>query len=546
LLAICILALSVWEVEIARFGRMYAPFQALFAWYAVFFVEYTVDRKSRALAPMLVLSVIGVLVWEGGAMLAAANLLPPFLQRPSGRLTRRDLIYLLAAGALFVPVYWFATADLRTLGAQILPIDYNPIDSGPSPSRLDAGVEPWRTLGGHPGWLIAAVIPVGAALYALRWVWLRFRERPLALGGLALVLIAALPHQFLLAGALLLLLLLAGLIEWPQISPSVAAPVYAALLACLAFWAAFGLYASDWLLQPQSALHRAFLLIYEFVRTPDVVRQVIVPWAHSLPALGAALALLIGAAIVRTIFRDAQSMTTERVLLFLLVTLLLAASASPTPRQETRYVFFLYPIAIVLALTTVSKASQALLGAGGRAIAATALLCLGGFALSEDFRPAHLRDIDSESVNFRVGMRPGEAEQYPARSDIRSAASWLAAHVQPGRDEVINAFPGVEFYYPHTDFFFMDANDSRFEGWSCRAGTVERWGNRPLIHSVKMLDSALPPGRRVWLVIETSRRDPLLRQLASADPAVQQQLAWVSRKPNISIVMLTRSGSLNL
>src|SRR6056297_1341575 len=30
---VVILALSAWEIEMARFGRMYAPFQALFAWY---------------------------------------------------------------------------------------------------------------------------------------------------------------------------------------------------------------------------------------------------------------------------------------------------------------------------------------------------------------------------------------------------------------------------------------------------------------------------------------------------------------------------------
>ena len=37
LIAVAVLALSVWEIEIGRFGRMYAPFQALFAWYIVFF-----------------------------------------------------------------------------------------------------------------------------------------------------------------------------------------------------------------------------------------------------------------------------------------------------------------------------------------------------------------------------------------------------------------------------------------------------------------------------------------------------------------------------
>ena len=55
LLAVAVLALSVWEIEIGRFGRMYAPFQALFAWYIVFFLAYVVDGKRRALAPMLLL-----------------------------------------------------------------------------------------------------------------------------------------------------------------------------------------------------------------------------------------------------------------------------------------------------------------------------------------------------------------------------------------------------------------------------------------------------------------------------------------------------------
>ena len=30
---VTILALSTWEIEMARFGRMYAPFQAIFMWY---------------------------------------------------------------------------------------------------------------------------------------------------------------------------------------------------------------------------------------------------------------------------------------------------------------------------------------------------------------------------------------------------------------------------------------------------------------------------------------------------------------------------------
>src|SRR3984885_12113067 len=113
LIAVAIMAVSVWEVEIARLGRMYAPFQALFLWYLVFFLAYVVDRQRKALAPMLALSAVGVLLWEGGVLLALTNMLPPFIKNPSGRLRGRDWLYLAGTALLFVPIYWFATADLR-------------------------------------------------------------------------------------------------------------------------------------------------------------------------------------------------------------------------------------------------------------------------------------------------------------------------------------------------------------------------------------------------------------------------------------------------
>ena len=71
-----ILSVSVWEIEMARFARMYAPFQSVFLWYLVFFLRYTVDRERSALIPMALLSILGVLTWEGGALLGLANLLP--------------------------------------------------------------------------------------------------------------------------------------------------------------------------------------------------------------------------------------------------------------------------------------------------------------------------------------------------------------------------------------------------------------------------------------------------------------------------------------
>src|SRR5262249_52231104 len=157
LLTVSVLALSVWEIEIGRFGRMYAPFQALFAWYVFFFLRYVVDHERRALLPMLLLSALGFAVWEGGLFLVLTNLLPPIIAHPAGRLSRRDWLYLAGCSLLVIPAYLLTIADLRfSDGDPAYPSDYAEPPQMPSPSRLDAGVMPWTTLPSHLGWAAAA------------------------------------------------------------------------------------------------------------------------------------------------------------------------------------------------------------------------------------------------------------------------------------------------------------------------------------------------------------------------------------------------------
>ena len=106
LLMLIILSASIWEIEMARFARMYAPFQSIFLWYLVFFLRYTVDREKSALLPMVLLSVLGVLTWEGGIMLGVANLLPPLRNHERGRLRRADFWHHLRACCFCSALWW--------------------------------------------------------------------------------------------------------------------------------------------------------------------------------------------------------------------------------------------------------------------------------------------------------------------------------------------------------------------------------------------------------------------------------------------------------
>ena len=307
-----------------------------------------------------------------------------------------------------------------------------------------------------------------------------------------------------------------------------------ALLACLLFWTAFGLLTQDWHAAGMSFPHRVFLLGYELVRVPDTVRQVAMPWARTVPLLALGLFLLVGAMCLRACLRFADTSLVERVLLALFVILLLGASASNPPRHETRYVFFLYPLAVIFSLITIRRAVDALLGESRLASPVALLACVAAFVLSEDFRPWHLWNIDTEAVNFRIGMPGRLVGHYHPRSDVRSAANWLQAHALPGRDLVINSYPGVDFYYRKSDFYFLAEEDPRFESYSCRRGTVQRWSNLPLIYSYDALLAKAAGGRRIWMVLEPSRMPQILAKF----PPGTWTLEWTSRARDIAIVAI--------
>jgi len=554
LLAIAVLAVSVWEVEIGRFGRMYAPFQALFLWYVVFFVQYVVDGRRRAAIPMLVLSALGLAVWEGGIFLVLTNLLPPFIRHPDGRLTGRDLLYLAGCSLLLIPAYYLTMADLRTSDSD-LPPDYVEAADSPSQSRLNAAIPPFRTLKMHLAWTAAFLVPLACVLWAaLCELRTRLQPRaqpgggngfgrlapsaapdnrsPLAALGMLLVLACAALQQFELAAGALVILVLLGIVTTESLAPAAARPLYIAVVACAVFWVAFGIATHDWHTPGLSPLHTLFLLGYEFVRFPDVVRQVAMPWARTVPLLSVGLFILVTANILRGVLCYRETSPTERILLALFVVLFLAAAASNPPRQETRYVFFLYPLAILFSIVTIGRCARRLLGESPLAAAATAIACLAAFALSEDFRPKHLWNIDSEAVNFRIGMGSRLSGHYHPRSDSRAAATWLQAHAVPGQDLVIISFPGVDFYYPKSDYYFVADSDPRFESWSCSRGTIQRWSNLPMIHSYEALRAQVVTGRRVWMVLEPSRMQPILAAL----PAGSWTLEWTSKERDIAIV----------
>jgi len=519
-LAVVILALSLWETEMARFGRMYAPFQAVFLWYLVCFVRRTVDDDARADWPMLVLTVIGGLLWEGGVFLALANFMPVFLRRRSLDLSRSEWLGLLKFVPVFIFVYWFITTDFRMLSASpALPRDYDPSTADATADFLSAAPPLVTLLRMHPAWLILSLAPLAASAAALRALWMR-RSLDLTALGLLAALAAALAHQFLAAAALWMVLPLFRFSSWSELSSRAARTTYFAMGVCAAFWIAFLCF--SWNRPEGAGLSKTVVaFVFPLMSKPDVIDQVVWPWAGAVPLLGLGLLLLVAAAYVRVLRRDEPGVAAERALLALLFCLLLAACASDTPRHETRYVFFLYPIAVIVALKEIATLVSGSAARGRAAAALTVVASLGLFMLSEDFHPRNLLEVASPASIFRQGMSPRAQEHLVMRADTRALARWLQQHA--GADAtVINAYQSLDYYDRKVDFFYVDRSDYNFEAYSCRYGTIERWSNRPLLQSVGALEAVISSRPRTYLVTYSARLGPLLPQLARYRPRV----AW--------------------
>ncbi len=541
LLAVTILALSVWEVEIARFGRMYAPFQAVFAWYLVYFLKYTVDRDQRALWPMLALSIVGVLTWEGAALLALVNLLPPFLNHSSGRLSPRDGLYLASTTLLFLLIAWFVTLDVRLTGPEPpFPADYDDSLNKRTLVELEPTVAPWTTLAEHAVWAALALVLLGIALLAMRWVC-TFRARWLTAIGLTAALGAALLHQFAACAAVIILLLMLRLIHWKELVSRAALPFHALLILSVAFWTAFGFLTNEWRSGEGASWlgdSSAVAVIYEFARFPDFLQEIVLPWSRAVPILGLVLLALIAIGVIRTIATDSDDLSVERVTQVVLVCMLLAASASDPPRHETRYLFFVYPLAVILALATIAQLVEAASRRKSLTTALTAVAALGVFALTEDFRLQHLLKIDSPEVNFRVDAIGGEEAHLQPRSDPRGAANWLAENSTDDQDLLINGVPTVDFYFTRFDFTYIDWQHRRFEAYACRRGTLERWGNLPLLYTVEAVEAQIANADQAFLVIDGQRLDGFLQRLTPWQPRVK----WSSLDGRINIIELRGSG----
>ncbi|MFC3104842.1 ArnT family glycosyltransferase [Salinisphaera aquimarina] len=507
---VSLLSLSLWEIEFARFARMYMPFQAIFLCYLLALHRVVVDRHTAAFGWLWLLSLAGVFTWAGGLFLLVVNFLPHAIKDSPGRFR-----HMAVSGALLLVGYIYSGWNFRVMGAvPPLPSDV-PINLVGEHVVMPPLL--LSTLSSHPAWLVGALLLLGLSLAVIvtlvRAYGIAARER---IGWTALVILSL----FNLFGCVVLglvLLLLLGWIDIRRASRRCAYIVALAIASNFVFWFAYALLTHGWYalfpgFKPGGELSKLAVVLFKY---PNVVDSTLAPWLAAVPTLAVLLGGLAAAAVIWSVLgRDEERVHSLRLTLAVCVVMVVLASLVDTKYIRTRYTFFLLPLLYLVAMTVIHTLLVRPIRSYPKRSAVVGLTVIATMGLTEDFGWAHLIHVDSTKWNYRLPYGEALTAHYYPREDFRTPAQYVNRHAGP-QDLVVTTKPVATYYLDRTDYVYWNYSWGEFAGISCDAGRRERWSGSDLLYRRDDLFDAVDKSNgNIWLITLVGEVRPPIDELS--------------------------------
>ena len=504
LVVAAILSVSLWEVEFARFGRMYALFQALTMFYALAAVRFLNESRRESFWWMLGLSAAGVLSHEGGILLVALTAIAAAI-RPRNV----SVAQLIAGLAMLAGAALFLTTDFRFMGVAN---PYSNVLIATAADPGDSGVVDLPVLYPLPTGLrvVLVVLALSGAFVLIRRYLNDARvtawDRVLAGSAIALIGVMVALQLYLLAALLLGCAVTLQLLDFRKmvqrrfLGPALGTAA-ALLVAGTGGAVANALVTSDGGTVAASIIG----LIKEGLRYPDLFLKVWVPWRGVMPGLGVAIVVVSIAAVLSVLMSQRESHKDRGyVLLFgITLTLLVGAASAHQPYYATRYTFFLYPLFMVMLVQGVVVLANR--WTAGRVHAAIPVALVGLlFLASVDFKPGHLLHIDRPEYLYRTGYDIALQEHLNRRWDFRSVGDALNAGARPEDLVISTVYPVMPYYSSLIDLVYLDHSSQRIWAVSACAGQRDLWSNLPLKFDPDELREIVQTAKRpVWIALMT-------------------------------------------
>jgi hypothetical protein len=476
-------ALSLWEIEFARFARMYSFFQLVFILQLYWLVEIIIEDRIDRYKYLLATTALGIFIYQGVIFSLVLCTLPIIL-----RTNRIKLAHLVGLAIATVLIAIRTKIHFRNLFAEPrYPAEYTSGSSG----KLPIYIPEFMLVDATAAWVLMATVIAGIILGLLV---LQTRKQHFNIWQgvvMAAIFICAALHQFALALMLAIISTCFGIFKdrgWYF------------LRLCLWIVVPLGIF---WLLLGIIGLELGIPdTIRQMIRYPSVYWNVLVPFFVAVPrdSLIFFPILLLGAVWLVLKTTASGKISAPSLLLGVSLMLLVAQSAFITPQNPTRYSFFLYPCLLLLfvyfcvRLPTVFQLPSRLQQSLSIGLILTFVL------VSENYNPRHLLNVSSAEYNFRKPYQLYLQFHFYQRYSYADVAEFVNNNLEDG-DQVIATTPVIDYYLDQLDFSYRDITTRWFQETSACSGTRHIWSHSPLIYAQEHLLEQVANGQRnTWII----------------------------------------------
>jgi len=499
---VVIFSLSIWEIEFARFARMYAPFQAIFMWYIYFAL---IDYKNKNFINykwMLFLSSFSIFIYEGSFFLAVFNFVPFIL------LKKIKLKYLIWTVIVFVFSAFFNTFDFRTLNcAPTLPPEFSEImkaSMNQPPIKIPKILFPFA-FGNIVSIILTSVLIVTNVFLSYRIIKFLRQKNFWSIFSVIFLTVLALINQFGFFFIILILLVFWKLFDLKSSNKKLLINLSLIFFIDLIFWFTFGILSKDWYVlfndfSSYSLWGISKRLLIGFFNYPDNYFSLL-NYYRTLPLLTVFSTISI-LSLFFILFVKGDKFECARFLIGSLIFMSLLTTIPTLAYEETRYTFFLVPVLLILVIYSSFQLTNLFIKKESIKQIILVFLILGVFVLSKDFNAYHLLNVDKAEVNYRMIYRNNLFKKHLYRRwDILTPTNFVKSHLDKDDLIMINE-NSHEYYLPRVDYFNFNYRHKAFPLISVEYGQKERWSNAKLIYTNKGLINFIENRTKtVWFTV---------------------------------------------
>ncbi|NOG82696.1 MAG: hypothetical protein HND49_02575 [Planctomycetes bacterium] len=280
LTAVGIFSISLVEIEMSRYIRMYTAFQCLFVWYVLIQVKVITEKDGTKIKWLYIIALCSIFVHEGAIFPVLLLFLPLLFEFP-GEKKRHIFISL----AILIVTYFYLTFDFRHFGTiDHLPQDYQKI-IGVSKILLP-NLYFVNTIIETKGWLLAYGVILLTNIFLLYRIWHDTGIKNSKKYILTLLLMFGMIQMF---GAILLLLfgsLISDKVNRKDLGNRRVRIAIGCLGLTLSFWILYGIFTDLWVQHYpylfEISEKKVLVVLFKY---PNIFDTFIFPWRSATPSI---------------------------------------------------------------------------------------------------------------------------------------------------------------------------------------------------------------------------------------------------------------------